>query len=394
MTRHRRVLGLWLALGALFVASVAAPVAANAHEPAPSRHDQPLRDAMVATMRAGATGVIARVDDGHHVTRLAVGAARLHPRRHLSVRDEVRVGSITKTMVATIVLQLVGEGRLALGDTVEHWLPGLVPGGGNVTVRMLLNHTSGIFSYDNDPGFTRAVLAHPYRDWSPDRLIAIGTAHDRLFPPGQGWSYSNTGYLLLGRILEKVTGRSIHVLLAHRVLQPLHLRHTYFATSGRFRGRYAHGYAPPSLTGAGYLDVSHWSPTVGWAAGAVVSTAHDTARFYQALLSGHVLAPRLLRQMKTTVGTDLGLRYGLGVAEVATPCGTVWGHNGEITGYQGYAFTDGTGSRSAVVLVPTDGGDEDIHARTDYTIAVAVCTMLGRPVPTSPTAERDLGQVS
>jgi CubicO group peptidase (beta-lactamase class C family) len=138
-----------------------------------------------------------------------------------------------------------------------------------------------------------------------------------------------------------VTRSSIQTLLNRRVIKPLHLRHTFFATSGRFRGAYAHGYIPPSLSGGGYVDVSGWSPSWGWAAGAVVSNAPDLARFYTALMSGRLLKPRLLRQMTTTVDTGQpGLRYGLGIFNLMYPCGQVWGHNGDIFGYSSFALTD------------------------------------------------------
>jgi D-alanyl-D-alanine carboxypeptidase len=335
---------------------------------------------MLDTLAAGATGMIVRVDDGDEVTRVGVGVARLDPRRPIRTSDQVRVGSITKSMVATVTLQLVGEGRLHLGDTVEQWLPGLVPGGDHITIRMLLNHTSGIFDYTNDPDFFPTLLADPYRYWSPRELVAIATAHEPVFAPGTGWSYSNTGYILIGLILEKATGSPIQTLLDRRVFKPLHLRNTFFATSGRFRGPYAHGYAPPSLTGDGYLDISDWSPSSAWAAGAVVSNAPDLARFYTALMSGRLLKPWLLRQMTTTVETGVeGFRYGLGIYTRDTPCGTVWGHDGGIAGYVSFAYTDRRGSRSSIVLLPTQP-DDAIAAALDPVLGVATCVMFHHPV--------------
>jgi D-alanyl-D-alanine carboxypeptidase len=295
------------------------------------------------------------------------------------VSDQVRVGSITKTVIATITLQLVGEGRLRLDDTVERWLPGMVPNGSAITIRMLLNHTSGIFDYLNDPDWLAAVLADPYRYWSPQELVAVGTAHPPLFPPGQGLAYSNTGYILIGLVLEKVTGQAVQDLVTQRVVRPLHLYDTFFATSARFRGAYAHGYFPPSLTGDGYLDVTSWSPSLQWTAGALVSTAPDLARFYQALLSGRLLGPALLNEMTTTVsGPDYpGIGLGLGIWSVETPCGTVWGHEGGAPGYKSFALNDRAGTRSAVVIAPTEP-DEAIGAAIEAAVATAVCQMLDR----------------
>jgi D-alanyl-D-alanine carboxypeptidase len=328
---------------------------------------------------AGATGAIALVDNGQDVSAVAVGAARLDPRRPLHVRDQVRVGSITKTVISTITLQLVGEGRLGLGDTVERWLPGAVPNGSAITLRMLLNHTSGIFDYTEDTDWLATVTADPYRYWHPRELIAVANAHPPVFPPGQGLSYSNTGYILIGLILEKVTGQPVENLVWNRVVRPLHLHSTFFATSGRFRGPYAHGYYPPSLTGGGYLDTSSWPPSFAWTAGALVSNATDLARLYQALLSGRLLRPALLRAMTTTVSSPAypGYGAGLGIFSLDTPCGTAWGHEGGIPGYVSIAVTDRAGRRSAVVLMPTES-NQTIDAAYQAAVTTAECQMFHR----------------
>jgi D-alanyl-D-alanine carboxypeptidase len=213
-------------------------------------------------------------------------------------------------------------------------------------------------------------------------------AHPPLFPPGHGLAYSNTGYILIGLVLEKATGQPVQDLVTQRVVRPLRLHDTFFATSARFRGPYADGYFPPSLTGDGYLDVSFWSPSLQWAAGALVSTALELTRFYQALLSGRLLSPVLLHEMTTTVtGPDYpGLGIGLGIWAVATPCGTVWGHEGGAPGYKSFALNDRGGTRSAVVIVPTEP-DDAIGAAFTAAIETAVCQMLERdPSPASLSA--------
>jgi len=368
------VYGVATMVACLATVALAIPSASAA---APS--DDALPAALEAVVDAGATGAIGLVDDGADESAMAVGVARLDRPRPLRVSDQVRVGSITKTVIATITLQLVGEGRLRLDDTVERWLPGMVPNGSAITIRMLLNHTSGIFDYLNDPDWLAAVLADPYRYWSPQELVAVGTAHPPLFPPGQGLAYSNTGYILVGLVLEKVTGQAVQDLVTQRVVRPLHLYDTFFATSARFRGAYAHGYFPPSLTGDGYLDVTSWSPSLQWTAGALVSTAPDLARFYQALLSGRLLGPALLNEMTTTVtGPDYpGIGLGLGIWSVETPCGTVWGHEGGAPGYKSYALNDRAGTRSAMVIVPTEP-DEAIYAAFGAAVATAACQMFDR----------------
>ncbi len=378
-----------IGLGRLAVGAVAACMAiAVAAPPAAAdggqQGDPALRDALQAVVDAGATGMIALVDDGPTVSAVGVGAARLDPFEPISVRDQVRVGSITKTAISTITLQLAGEGRVRLDDSIETYLPGVVPSGSAITLRMLLNHTSGIFNYTDDADYFASILADPFRYRSPEELLAVAFAHPPLFAPGQGWSYSNTGYIVLGLMLEAVTHTPVQRLIERRVVHPLHLRNTYFATSGRFRGPYAHGYAPPEISEDGYLDVSAWNPSWAWAAGALVSNAPDLRRFYQALLSGRLLRPKLLRQMLTTVDTGMpGAGYGLGIFSLDTACGTVWGHDGGIPGYLSYALNDVAGKRSAILLLPTQP-DSAIAAAFPLALATAVCDMFDLPVPAPP----------
>ena len=343
-----------------------------------------LRVAMQAVVDQGATGVNALVDDGDDVTRVAVGLARLDPERTLRTKDQARVGSITKTVIAVIALQLAREGKLDLDDTVERWLPGLVPGGSAISLRMLLNHTSGIFNYTDDPDFFAQAFADPYRRWSPRELIDLALANPPLFPPGTSWSYSNTGYILLGLAIQKASGQSVADLVQRRVTRPLHLGSTYFANSPRFRGSYAHGYAPPGIFGDGYTDTSPWTPTWAWAAGALVSTTTDLATFYQALLSGRLLPRALLREMTTTVSPFPGAGYGLGILTLDTPCGTSRGHTGGIPGYVTNAYHNRAGTRSAVLVLSTEPNDAIAQA-FDEVVMLAVCAMFGQPVPAGAT---------
>lgn len=195
--------------------------------------------------------------------------------------DRFRVGSITKTFVATVVLQLIGERTLALDDTVEHWLPGVVPNGRHITVRQLLSHTSGLFDYGGDRKFVAEAYRHPLKNWTPRQIVAIATAHKPRFAPKAGWSYSDTNYYALGLIVEAATGHSLALELRHRIIVPLRLRATSFPNAPDINGRYAHGYFLRPLQ-----DVSVGSPSVQWAAGALVSNADDLARFFRALLAG------------------------------------------------------------------------------------------------------------
>jgi D-alanyl-D-alanine carboxypeptidase len=320
-----------------------------------------LQAAIDGVVAAGAPGVVVLARDGDRTVRLASGFSNLTPRTPMRVSDRFRVGSLTKTFVATVVLQLVGERKLSLTDTVEHWLPGLVPNGDKIILRELLNHTSGLAEYD-DAALEAKIASNPTKAWTPRQLIAHATAKKPDFAPGARWSYSNTGYVLAGLIVEKATGHSLGAELQRRIFDPLQLRATSYDSSPRIAGHHADGYGlvgkPP------VKDVSILTPTWAGAAGAIVSTADDVARFERALLQGRLLRPDLLRAMQTTVPMGFpGNDYGLGLWRTGTlaitptlrlPCGVVWGHNGDFLGYLTNAFASKDGTHQLVVLVNTD----------------------------------------
>ena len=364
--------------------------ASNSHGPHDDR-DSELRAALQAIVDAGAPGIIALVDDGRRQTQIAITSSAVRPRRQLRINDQFRVASIAKTFVATIALQLVDERRLRLDDTVERWLPGAVPNGSAITVQMLLNHTSGIFNFNADPAWWYAFFEDPSRTWSPQESLDIALSHPALFEPGQGWAYSNTGYILVGLILEKATGRSLDDLVQRRIARPLQLHDTYFTSETRFRGPYAHGYLPPGLVSSDYYDVSSWSTSSFWAAGSLVSSAPDLARFYQALLSGRLISRTMRDKMLTTVDADpaWGLdSYGLGLFPIETPCGTLWGHTGGVIGYSSLAVSTLDGKRSTVFLMPTSDVDASIWQLWNRAGQIATCQMLHLPVPALDTSAR------
>jgi D-alanyl-D-alanine carboxypeptidase len=386
-------LGLGSPASATTISTTTSPAATGLPPGVPTDHD--LQAALDAVVAAGASGISLRVDDGRRSTRLAAGAARLDPRIPMRPGARVRVGSITKSFVATVTLQLVGEHRLRLDDTVQRWQPGLVPNGDHITVRQLLNHTSGIFDYTEDEAFLPAVLADPLHVYTPQQLVDIANAHPPVFAPGTSWSYSNTGYVVLGLILERVTHRPLQALIRHRIIDPLRLRNTYLPIRDPdISGYHAHGYVPPSLSDQippprggpnRYVDVTLLSPSIAWAAGALVSTPDDLHRFYRALLGGRLLRPAQLAAMKTMVEVQPGFGYGLGLYTSVTPCGQVWGHNGGIPGYVTFAHSDETGRRSADLALPTQP-DDAIGTAGMVALDAAVCRMFRQPLPTGAAA--------
>ncbi|MFR9794442.1 serine hydrolase domain-containing protein [Streptomyces sp. MS06] len=234
--------------------------------------------------------------------------------------DHFRAGSITKSFIATVVLQLAAEGRLSLSDTVEQHLPGLVRGAGHdgraLTLRSLLTHTSGLYDFARITGGTVPV--------APVQAVRLALTHP---PADRGrFSYSNTNYVLLGMVVEQVTGRTYAAEAERRVIAPLGLSGTSFPGNRT---------SLPSPHGLAYAadnsDVTALDPRVAGAAGELVTTLADLDRFYAALLGGELLPPRMLREMLDT-RTAHGA-YGMGLFPLKLPCGiTVWGHNGRIAG--------------------------------------------------------------
>jgi D-alanyl-D-alanine carboxypeptidase len=314
-----------------------------------------LQKSLAQLVAAGAPGAILLTREDNRTTSLSSGLADADAKTPMRTDDRFRIASLTKTYVATVVLQLAGEGKLSLNDPVERFLHGLVPNGSRITIRELLNHTSGLFDYERDPRVLKPYLSGKLAyHWPPRTLVELALAHKPLFRPGARYSYSNTNYMIAGLIIEAITGKPLGSELRRRIFMPLHLNATSFPLTPRIPSPYTRGYyllgQPPAT------DVSGLSP-FPWAAGAVISTASDVAAFYRALLSGHLLRQDLLQAMETTVvegrnQSDIpGERSGLGLEEFPTPCGPAYGHNGTFPGYLVYAYTSNDGRRQAVLMV-------------------------------------------
>lgn len=333
----------------------------------------------------GAPGVVVLLRDGDDVEVAAIGTRRVDAGPAVATTDRFRVGSVTKPFVATVVLQLVAEGRLRLGDTLERWLPGLAPDGRRITVRQLLQHTSGIGDYLNGPTGEQVLTPYftdPGYRWSAKRLALLGLGRPAAFAPGSSWGYSNTNYVLLGMIVQRVTGRPYSAEIRRRVVVPLGLASTVVPADGRIAGPHARGYllpGNPDLKTPVPLDVSSLDPSYASSAGALVSTAGDLDRFLRALVGGRLLRPAQLAAMqdaRAVAGAD-GLGYGLGLLRLASPCGVLWGHNGELPGYMANAFVSADGTRGFVTLESTSRLAAAKAARREKVLeqiaAVTVC---------------------
>jgi D-alanyl-D-alanine carboxypeptidase len=296
------------------------------------------------------------------------GASGLSERaRNISVRPEMifGAGSITKSFMAALVLQLADEKKLTLNDTIGQWLPEVVSSSGvripgAVTIRQLLNHSSGIHNYTAGARFRPALIADLSKRWSvADILSHVQTPY---FAPGAGWEYSNTNYTLVGLIASRATGASVVSELQRRFFQPLGLRSTFLGGEETVVGELAHGHSDEF--GGSKQDIWLFSRTAVYsaagAAGAIVSTAEDLARWAQALLGGGVLQPESLRQLLTFVATDDDLEYGLGIGRQYDPIlGEMWLHGGAIPGYQSMIVYLPRSRTSVAIVVNEDDVDVD-----------------------------------
>ncbi|MFF2627885.1 serine hydrolase domain-containing protein [Kitasatospora griseola] len=345
-----------LALGALAPSAVAAPGAAR-----PDATQQRL-NAMVSPDHV--PGALAAVRDrAGHTRTYAAGVGDLATGGKVPRDGQVRIGSVTKTFTAVVVLQLVGEDRIRLDDPVETYLPGLLRGQGidgrHITVRQLLQHTSGLPDYEDD--VTADILQRRYL--SPRDTLDIALRHEADFAPGTSWGYSNTNYLVAGMIVEKVTGRHLAAEVDKRVIKKIGLRHTYLPAPAEttLRGPHPHGYHQDGPNGS-LRDVTEIDPSAAWAAGAMVSTSSDLTRFFSELMKeGHLLSGPELEQMRTTAPTGApGYDYGLGIMRTQLSCHkTVWWHNGSIPGYGTWsaATDDGRAASVTTTVDPTSMAD-------------------------------------
>jgi D-alanyl-D-alanine carboxypeptidase len=347
-------------IGLAVVAAATPAWASSEHD----RHDRlpssaALQQALDDVVAAGSPGAIVLVRDGNHTVRLASGQSNISPETAMSPKLPTRIGGVTKSYVASVILQLATEGKLTVDDKLDKWLPGVISNGSEITIRQLMNHTSGIYNFSADP----SVLA-PYEQgdlthiFDPLDGVAIAAAHGPNFAPGSAFEYSNTNYLLLAMIIEEVTGNAFPSELNDRIFRPLRLGDTSYPTSSVIRGHHVHGYL---FVGAPTpMDVTDFSPTVMGASGAILSNADDVADFYRAVLEGRLFGAAELTAMKTIdpVATGgipdagiLGGAWGLGLIRDTFPCGDAWGHDAENPGYMTATWNSEDGDRQVVVLV-------------------------------------------
>ncbi|MFJ5264945.1 serine hydrolase domain-containing protein [Streptomyces sp. NPDC088387] len=396
------LVGAVLAAVAPAVPASAGPVSAlTPVTPSPAGDGGPLsraelRAEVERTLKdAGYVGISVEVRDGHRRVQARAGEVKLGTGRPVPHGGSLRAVSATKPFVATVILQLVAEGRLSLDDTVEKWLPGVVTGNANdgrrITVRHLLQHTSGIHNYDytdDTGGDAAAFQRHRFDRVEPEQLVAGAMRSRPDFPPADpndpepDWNYSNPNYVLAGMIIEKVTGRPWGTEVHDRIVKPLGLQGTYAPGHDPFLpGPHAHTYHrfPGS---EGWTDTTVRDMSWLDAAGSLVTTERDLDRFFTSLMQGRLLAPRELARMRQVVpvGEDFqvafpGLHYGLGLMRQPLSCGGHrWGHGGDTDG--------GTVSGTASRTTDRAASSSTRPARTPPTNR---CCVPRRPSSASPT---------
>lgn len=327
---------------------------------APSAADEPdfakaLRPLIQAKLAEGVTpGAMVLVDiPGKGRWIETFGTAEYGKDAKPDPKGHTHIGSVTKTLTAQAILLLADDGKLKLDDTIEMHMPGLVPNGGNITLRQMLDMTSGIYNGTEDLTFNETLDAQPDKVWSPEEFIKLSLKHEPYFAPGAGFHYSNTNYDILGLVVEKVAGQPLETVFEERIFRPLgmanstlpkrdasglpdpHWRGYLFGTNVDGKKAYDAAIAGdrehamvPWPKGKPPLDATDWSLSYTWASGSAVSTLEDMAIWAKAWATGSLLKPETRKEQQTW---SPHAKYGLGITY---PAGPLLGHNGAIPGFQ------------------------------------------------------------
>ena len=331
---------------------------------------QPLDPGTVARLDAA----LDRVMSEHKVPGLVAGAwvpgegtwlrargeADIQTGEDIQLLDRFRIGSVTKTFTATVLLQLCDEGRLCLDDTLDQFV-GWVPDSDRITIRQLLNMTSGLFNYGDDEEFNKDLAEDPHRKWSPEELVRVAISHEPYCSPGEEFYYSNTNSILQGMIIEMITGNSLSEEFDRRIFDRLDMTSSYLPDSPEMKGEYTHGYSytgqdndkPPDPDD--YYDLTEYlDPSVVWAAGAIISNLEDLQVWAQALGKGELLDCSTQEERLDWIdvpGSEGIVKYGLGILYL----GGLVGHNGQVPGYLCSMFYFPQGDATIIVLANATG---------------------------------------
>ncbi len=368
--------------GAAVLLALALPCSALAGARDDARVQRGLKR-LVAAER-GPPGAIAVLWRNGRTTVLRAGYANVATRRRPRSRDHMRIASVSKEFSGAVALRLVRDGLLGLDDTIARHRPDLPAAWGSVTVRQLLNHTSGTPDYTKSAGFAKQFKRAPRAYVAPAGIIAWVAKRGLAFRPGSRYAYSNTDNIVIGLIAEKVTRESYASLLHQYVFDPLGLDDTSFPSGTRLPPPFIHGY----VTAAGKRpeDVSTLlSPSGAWASGAIVSTPRDLATFTRAYVSGRLFGTAARRQQRRFVPGGRSSPPGPGVNSAGlalfryrTRCGTVYGHSGNFPGYVQWAAASADGQRVVTTSLNIPAPDGRLLRRLRAVQEDAVCALLRR----------------
>jgi D-alanyl-D-alanine carboxypeptidase len=267
------------------------------------------------------------------------GMSNLATRATLRAVDRVRIASITKSFTATAVLEQVQRGRLSLSDKLSRWVSG-IPNGNRITVRQLLAMRSGVYDYTSDPAWNRRFNANPLSPFKSSDVVAIIRRHKPLFAPGAKTQYADSNYVLLGIILEKVTGRSVESVITRDVIKPAGLGGSSFPTTPAMPRPFAHGYYAGDDGKGKIRDYTRINPRLAWTAGALISTLGDLVKWGKVLAKGtllsHSLQAQRMRFGMIPTPNRIPLGYGLGIMLL----GDWVGHDGAIYGFSSETLYD------------------------------------------------------
>ncbi len=294
------------------------------------------------------------------------GKADIATGRDMAQGDRVRIASITKSFVVTIILELADEGYLDLGQTIDTWFSETeIPNAHAITVRELCNMTSGIFNYSDDETFRKIYTEDPNKVWVPCELVKLAVAHPSYFPPGTGWHYSNTNTIIIGMIIEKITGKTVEEEIKTRVIDRLNLTNTYYPQCTNIEGVHSRGYVGGEAEGE-VIDVAEmFNPSGMGASGALISNLEDLKMWIIACAEGHLLSPSMQKERTLYADGEYEyagerIRYGLGIM-----CAQGFlGHPGDGIGNTNAAFHSPENGTTVVILLNKAPNPQDVTALT------------------------------
>jgi D-alanyl-D-alanine carboxypeptidase len=320
--------------------------------PDPSSREAKIESAVEAVMKKEKIpGAIVGVwQKGQKPFEHAFGIRDKKTRAPMTTGLYMRIGSETKTFTGTAVLQLARERKVGLDDPISNYIAG-VPNGQNITIRELGEMRSGLLSYTATEQWVLQFVSHPYLQWKPEELLPFSFSKPALFAPGGKFNYSNTNTVLLGLLVEKLSGESLHTYVTKHILKPLGMTHSLFPTGAEFPSPHAQGYTKQTLNGK-ETTATNWNPSWGWAAGAVISDLHDLRIWARSVATGTLVGKAAQIQRERFIPAE-GLEpaeYGFALFDI-----NGWiGHNGSLPGYQSVTVYSPRLKTTMVILLNSD----------------------------------------